>query len=146
MRRSLLICYSLLLILSINLLVWIIPKYTPEWLGYGISSSALPNILATVLLFFSGGLLFKTWRDKSDCSLPPIGVYEFIHLVKNGVVLLATFPLIKLIGFIPASILSLLALQYIAGQRKIVTMIIVAICVSIVAYGLLVHLLQVPLP
>ncbi len=146
MRHLLLGTYSFLCLLGIALLTYFIPNNTPEFLGYGIPSSALPNLCAFSITFFSAVEWIKTYRNKEDKRPSSISTQNLLHLVKFVSVAFLTFPTMDIIGFIPGAMLSLLAFQYLCGQREYKALIIITICVPIIIYLVATHLLLITLP
>lgn len=135
MRKVILTVYTVMFGLSILMLLWIIPAQTPPPIGYGIAPSAMPNFLATVMLLSSGTLLIKTLLNKdAECGPNPLPKATWIHMVKYFSILFLAFPLMTFIGFIPASIILLAALQYLSGQRNMILLVAVAVIVSVGTY------------
>ena len=58
----------------------------------------------------------------------------------------SAFPLMELIHFIPASLIILSVLQFLAGQRNMVTLSLVSIVTSVCVWALMRFVLSVPLP
>lgn len=135
MRKVLMLSYAFLFLLSIALLFWLIPNFTPPSSGYGIPASALPNLLASVMLICSAFLLVQTAMGKGDCNGPnPLPLPIWVHMAKYFTVLFLAFPLMSYIGFIPGSIILLATLQYFAGQRNLMLIIVISVVVSVLTY------------
>lgn len=135
MRKVLIVSYAFLLLLSIALLLWLIPNFTPPSSGYGIPASALPNLLACVMLICSAFLLAQNLMGKSEGDGPnPLPVATWVHMLKYFVVLFLAFPLMSYIGFVPGSILLLAVLQYLAGQRNLILIIAISVIFSVTTY------------
>lgn len=140
MRKVTLTVYTIMFGLSLSLLLWIIPAQTPDPIGYGIAPAAMPSFLASVMLLTSATLLAKTFFNKNaDCGPNPLPKATWVHMAKYFSVLFLAFPLMTFIGFIPASMLLLAALQFLSGQRNIVMLIAVSVIVSVLSYFVVSH-------
>lgn len=145
---------------SIFFLLWVIPTFTPPYPGYGVSSRLLPNtvigiILALSLLSLVTGIISQ-YKAKSTAiekrrpaekdEISPENKVHLWHLVYFMIPCILLFPALKLIGFIPGALLFLIIMQYLCGQRNLLTILIVAICTTSVMYVAMVYGLKVPLP
>ncbi len=147
MYKSNVIVYSLLFLLSALLLVWLIPAYTPESVGYGLSPAFLPYVLAIIMLICSGWLLLKTLvTGAGRGEAPVLGKTQLLTLIKYMPVFFLAFPLMSWIGFIPAACIVLVILQYLSGQRKPLTIALVTIITTMAAYCFMHYGMQVPMP
>ncbi|MDF1590707.1 MAG: tripartite tricarboxylate transporter TctB family protein [Desulfobacterales bacterium] len=122
---------------SLVFLLWVIPTFTPPYPGYGVSSALLPHvafgsILALSLLslglnFFSH---FKSKPTKSKAGQSgdiPLAERVYLwRLVCFMIPCILLMPAMNWIGFIPAGLVFMLLIQYLCGQRRPVTMAIVA--------------------
>ena len=138
-------------------LAWVIPNYTPPYPGYGVSSALLPNVAFGIILGLSllllGHNLLLYLRGKSTGTLadqkekvPP---EEKVHLGYLAFFLIPCFllmPAMKWIGFIPGGLLFMLVIQILCGQRKPVTLVIVAVCTVGAMYAAMRYGLGVPMP
>lgn len=144
---------------SIFVLAWVIPSFTPPYPGYGVSSALLPNVVFGVILTLSLLLLVtniladrkaKASGSKNsppaEMEIPPDKKVHLWHFISFMVPCVLLFPAMKLIGFIPASLVFLILMQYFCGQRKPVTMIIVSVCTVGAIYIAMRFGLGVPLP
>lgn len=144
---------------SLIFLTWVIPTFTPPYPGYGVSSALLPNIVLSIILGLSllsmGASIFSTWKTKSseDGKGPPVqkGINQnerihFGHLVSFMTPCILLMPAMKWMGFIPAGLLFILLIQYLCGQRKPLTMVIVSVCTVGFIYLAMRYGLGVPMP
>ncbi len=146
MQKTILRSYIFIALFAITMIVWAIPNYTPESLGYGLPPAVLPYCLSFVLLFLSLYRIILSFREiKADIE-SSISVWGLLHLLKFVVLFFATFPLMSLIGFIPASIIVIALLQILAGQRKVAIIASVSIVVSLIFYCIIVYVVNAPLP
>ncbi len=144
---------------SIFFLLWVIPTFTPPYPGYGVSSALLPNLVFGIILALSvlslGGSIFSHYKAKSSDSEKDRPVEEKIrpedkvhlwHLASFMIPCILLMPAMKWMGFIPGGFLFLLLMQYLCGQRKPVTMVLVAVCTVGVIYLAMRYGLGVPMP
>lgn len=144
---------------SLFFLTWVIPTFTPPYPGYGVSSALLPNIVFSIILGLSllsmGASIVSTWKTKSseDGKGPSVqkGIIQnerihFGHLVSFMTPCILLMPAMKWMGFIPAGLLFIILMQYLCGQRKPVTMVIVAVCTVGFIYLAMRYGLGVPMP
>ncbi len=146
MRHLLIGTFSSLFAFGLFLFVYGIPNYTPEYLGYGLRSSFLPNLLTCGIMFFSLIEAIKAYRDKENTKPSPIDAKKLIILLKFTFVTLISVPLMELITFIPAAILIITAYQWLVGQRNIKTLAIVSVSLTLVVYYLTTEVLLIHLP
>ena len=144
MKKVLLATYTILLVLSLALLVWIIPNNTEDS-GWGLSPALLPNMLAMVMLVTSAMLLWQTARS-SNTAPSPIKARHLLRLAAYSVILFGTFPLMTIIGFLPGGILAMFLFQLLCGQRSLPWLIGLSIALPGVIWFLMVYVLQVPMP
>ncbi len=146
MRHLFLGTYTFLCLLGIALLVHFIPNNTPEYLGYGLPSSALANLCAFSVVFFSAIELLKAYRNKENKAPSSINKKNLLHLFKFISVAFLTFPVMEIIGFIPGGILSLCIFQYLCGQRDYETLFTIAINIPIIVKLIATYILLITLP
>ena len=142
---------------SLVILLWVIPTFTPPYPGYGVSSALLPNlafgiILVLSLLSLGHGIITrfkaKTTNPHRDSpgEIHPKDRVHLGHLVSFMIPCFLLMPAMKWMGFIPGGLLFMLIIQYICGQRKPVTLIIVAVCSVGAVYAAMRYGLRVPMP
>ncbi len=140
---------------SVVFLLWVIPTYTPPYPGYGVPASLVPNVAVGVILGLSVLALLRDLAaflaERSKGPKPPekIAPGDKVHL---GHFLLFMVPCALLmsgmqwIGFIPAGIAFMLLIQYLCGQRKPITALIVTVVTVGGLYGAMRYGLSVPMP
>ncbi|MFP4658335.1 MAG: tripartite tricarboxylate transporter TctB family protein [Desulfonatronovibrionaceae bacterium] len=154
-RRRDTIIYSGIIVGCLIFLFWVIPANTPEYPGYGMPAYLLPNIAVSIMLVLSGIeliRLFMTYRAekkkgiKTDQKIAPQEQVRLGHLLRFMIPCILLMPAIEWIGFIPASLLFMLVIQYLCGQRKPMTIILVTIVTVGIIYSAMRYGLEVPFP
>lgn len=145
MRIFLIYVFSFIIFLGIALLITI-PYNTAEYTGHGMPASFLPNILAVSMTLCAFVELIKVIKNKDDKRPSPINIGKLFNLFKFFIVTILSMPLMELITFIPASIIVIIAYQWLLGQRDIKIMLIVSVCLSLFIYFLTTELLLIHLP
>jgi hypothetical protein len=160
--------YAGIALAGIALLVWIIPAYTPPYPGYGAPPALVPNVAVGLMLFMAVLELVRTGISqrrgrRSPADAPPsatpagsdaeasdgftqAGQANLGHLLRFMVPCGLLVPAWTWIGFIPASILFLLVVQYLVGQRRPVTAVLLALVVVAVIYAAMRYGFSVPVP
>jgi hypothetical protein len=142
---------------SMFVLFWVIPTFTPPYPGYGVSSALLPNLAFGIILalsLLSLGLNISTQlRSKSPNpaegqpeDIRPEDRVHLLHLAAFMVPCILLMPAMKYLGFIPGGLLFMLLIQYLCGQRKPLTMAIVAAGAVGIVYAAMRYGLSVPMP
>ena len=142
---------------SLICLVWIIPAYTPAYPGYGVPGSLVPNVSVSIILILSIVLLarnlsarfFSQSRALKEKSQKNISMADRVHLwqlIRFMIPCILLMPAMKLIGFVPAGILFMLAIQFFCGQRKPLTLTLVAVLPVCLIYAAMRFGLGVPMP
>ncbi|RJQ59695.1 MAG: tripartite tricarboxylate transporter TctB family protein [Desulfobacteraceae bacterium] len=142
---------------SVVFLLWIIPAYTPPYPGYGVSASLLPNVTVGFILVLSVLALARNFLPYllSKPVIPAESPSEHSseanrvnlwHLVRFMLPCVLLMPAMTWIGFIPAGVVFMLVIQYLCGQRKPVTMAIVALGTVFFVYGIMRYGLGAPMP
>jgi len=148
---------------SVAFLTWIIPTYTPEYPGYGVSAALLPNVAVSIILVLSllalaqNFLAYLVLKKKNllepekPTEEPQENGYQakkvhLVHLARFMIPCLLVMPAMHWLGYVPAGILFLLAIQYIGLRPKPLTGLLVATIPVGVMYVLMVYGLGVPLP
>ena len=152
--------YGGIALCSVIFLLWVIPAQTPPYPGYGVSAALVPNVAFGLILVFSVLLLLfnlLAYRAEKSEKLAPHAVrlsedirqedrVHFWRLALFMILCLLLMPAMQWIGFIPAGIAFMLAMQYLCGQRKPVTLVLVAIVPVCFMYVALLYGLGVPMP
>ncbi|MGM0432929.1 MAG: tripartite tricarboxylate transporter TctB family protein [Spirochaetota bacterium] len=138
---------TILLILSIAVLIAIANfKDTAE--GYrAIAPSFFPNLISIVMVVLSLALISEGWRKPPSLIFAPVTdktnvlrAFALLGLI-IGLVLVWEY-----IGFILSSLLFVLLVQVLLGEKRKVRIILVAVAVTAALYIVFVLLLRVPLP
>jgi len=145
-----LIAYSSSLILSLVLILWIIPNNMPEYPGYGVPASLVPEMASYFMLVLSTIGLIRIYigsrkdenRKNFTFSFSPKNYYLFVFIMVCILFLLA----LPYVGFIISGIVLLLLLQIICKQRKPVPLILVSVLPVLFMYVLMRFVLNVPIP
>jgi len=135
---------------SVLFLLWIIPTYTPTYPGYGVSAALLPNVVVSIILLLSlislGVNFFSRQKTGQHEEIPDENKVYLWHLLMFMIPCILLFPAIKLIGFLPSGLMFMLLIQYLCGQRKPVTLILVSVCSVGFMYALMRYGLKIPMP
>lgn len=151
--------YAGMAVLSILLLVWIIPTWSPPWPGYGMPPSLVPNLAAGFLLLLAlCGLARALWRERKerqearphDAAAPATGTAarrpDWVHLLLFVVPCACLMPAMSAIGFLPAGMGFMLLIGWLCGQRRPVPLILVAVLPVLAIWALMRFALGVPMP
>lgn len=148
---------------SLVFLLWVIPAHTPPYPGYGVSAAVVPNVAMGMILLLSVVALIKNYVahlkakaittqeakhsqvDQAEVVDPDKRV-NLLHLAKFIIPSALLMPAIQLIGFIPAGILFMLVIQFLCGQRKPVTLLLVSVITVGTLYSIMTYGLSVPMP
>ncbi|MEW6670442.1 MAG: tripartite tricarboxylate transporter TctB family protein [Thermodesulfobacteriota bacterium] len=142
---------------SVAFLVWVIPAYTPPYPGYGVSASLLPNVTVGIILalsvlalirnILSYVLIKKNKPEESPSAVANPGDKVYLwHLARFMIPCVLLMPAMKWAGFIPAGIAFMLLIQFLCGQRKPVTMVLVAVGLVGALFAVMRYGLGVPMP
>jgi len=142
---------------SLVFLIWIIPTFTPPYPGYGVSSALLPNVAFGIILALSllslGHNIFSHYRAKSTNSeegqpgdIRPEDRAHLWHLTCFMIPCVLLMPAMQWVGFIPGGLLFMLLIQYLCGQRKPVTLVLVAVLTVGLIYAAMRYGLGIPMP
>ncbi len=132
-------------------LLWLIPKYSPPYPGYGLPTTLIPNVAVGFILLLAIVELLRNFLAARKAAAPAEPVAEkdkahVLHFLKFMVPCVLVLPAMKAVGFIPAGAVFLLLVQYLCGQRKPVTMGIVTVCAVGLMYVAMRYGLSVPMP
>ena len=142
---------------SLVFLLWIIPAQTPEYPGYGVPASLVPNVTVGIILVLSAMVLLRNILSfvlaKSTSSEEKqlrvniqVDRVHLWHLVCFMIPCLLLMPAMQWAGFIPAGIVFMLVIQYLCGQRKPVQVALVAVVPVCIMYLAMRYGLGVPMP
>ena len=142
---------------SLFFLFWIIPAQTPEYPGYGVPASLVPNVTVGIILVLSALVLVRNLlefmvakkahsaENQAEDNDTEDRVHLW-HLFRFMIPCLLLLPAIQWVGFIPAGIVFMLVIQYVCKQRKPVQVILVAIIPVLLMYVAMRYGLGVPMP
>lgn len=145
MKKAEMTFYLFWIFFAVTGIFVLIPHYVPEYSDGGISPRTLPYIWSSVILL-CGIIVVLRICKQTDQRINPLPLKKWLHLACYGILMFLAFPLMKLIGFIPASIIVLGVLQLFAGQRNIVILLLVSVVTAGCVYVLMRFVLSVPLP
>ena len=149
-RQRNILAYSVVIVVSIVMLAWVIPTWSPEYPGYGVPATLVPDASCALMLLLAAlGLSKEVWtllRDKTNNKKPQIAGCQWLHLIRSIVPGLLILPAAHVVGFIPAGIIFLLIIQFFCGQRKAVPMILVSLVPVLAIYAVARFGLNVPMP
>ncbi len=157
------LAYVLIILISMVLLGWAIPVYTPPYPGYGASPALVPNVAVGVILIMAvlaivrtvmavrGGAALRetesTYPDDGDNSgFTQVGRLNIVHLAKFVVPAVLFVVGINTIGYLPSALGFLLLLQYLVGARNPVTIVLLAVVVVALMYAAMRYGFGVPIP
>lgn len=135
------------LLFGILLLGWLIPAQTPEYPGFGLPASLLPDILAWIMIFCAAANLLKTiatgaGRDKAAS----ISLTTFVHCLAFLVVLAASMSLMRLVGYFAGGAAVMAACCLLCGERRPLRLAVVTAATIFLVWAALWKGLGVMLP
>ncbi len=132
--------------LSLIFLIFSVIVYITA-IGYDPMPSKFPKLLAIICailaLFLMAGALVKTKRE-DDTVAEHNGSYSMMLLVCVSMVGYAA--MLKFAGYIPSSIVMMIAVGWFLGFRKFRFLLVISIITVLIVYGVFGLLLGVPLP
>lgn len=158
------IAYLLIVGFCIVMLTWAIPTYTPPYPGYGASPALLPNVAVGVMLFmaclslvFVGAALYmKKQIPEKEREFPEdleegggftqVGRVNLPHLARIMIPCVLLVVAIEYIGYVAASFIFLIVMQYVIGCRKWVQLIVVSVVLTTILYVVMRYGFGVPVP
>lgn len=136
--------YAIILILASSLYFWGIPTYSPEFPGYGVPASFMPNIAAIGMGVLSILGLLQTCKKQNKEE--KAAKTNWFHLVKFFLPCFLLMPAMQTFGYLVSGIIFLLLIQLFCGQRKLICLFLVSVLPVTGFYVLMVYALGVPLP
>lgn len=144
---------------GVLLLGWCIPAYSPEYPGYGVPASLVPNVAAGFLLLLAllglgrTGMALRRQRaaapaasaETTPAPASASGV-AWLHMARFFLPCAALMPAMTAVGFIPAGVAFMLLMQWFCGQRKPLALVVVAVTPVLALYALMRFALGIPLP
>lgn len=157
------ISYILILGISILLLIWAIPKYTPPYPGYGASPALVPIVSVGVMAVMAILALVRNALAKyGNSPLPPeeeefpedaqtsgftqVGRINLVHLASFMIPCALLVVGIDYIGYLPAAFLFMLVIQFVIGSRAVLQPVVVSIVAVALMYVTMRYGFGVPIP
>jgi hypothetical protein len=146
------------------MLVWAIPTFTPPYPGYGASPALVPMVAVGVMLFMASlsliylvlALYLKKPIPVEEREFPEdleggggftqTGRVHLSHLLKIVIPSVLLVILIEYIGYVLASFIFLLVLQYVVGSRRWVQSTVVSVVLTATLYIIMRYGFGVPVP
>lgn len=126
MYRTNIISSVFSILFGIALLSWIIPAQTPEYPGFGMPASLLPDILAWIMIFCAAANLLKTVLTGAGKDKPAaLSLTTFGHCLAFLAVLAAAMPLMHLLGYFAGGAVVMAACCLLCGERRPLRLLIV---------------------
>ena len=156
--------YCLLIGFCIWLLAWAIPAQTPAYPGYGAPADLVPIVAVCVMLAMAFISLLRVLlargmnkpipaeesafpEDSEDGGgFTQVGRVNLKHLASIMIPSALLLVAIEYIGYIPASLLFLMALQFLIGSRRWLQSIVISIALVAVLYIVMRYGFGVPVP
>ena len=157
------VAYILILGFCILMLVWVIPKYTPPYPGYGASPALVPIVSVCIMMVMSilvlvrnalTNFLGKTLppgesefpEDGQTTGFTQVGRIKLIYLAKFMIPCALLVVGIDYIGYLPAAFLFMLLIQFVIGSRKLFEPIVVSFAAVALMYVTMRYGFGVPIP
>ncbi len=158
------IAYLLIVGFCILMVTWAIPVYTPPYPGYGASPALVPYVAVGVIFFMACLSLLRVGvalylkkpiavaesefpEDVGDDSgftqVGRVNMGRLLSLIVPSVLLIFV---IEYIGYILASLLFLISVQYVIGNRRWIQMITISVILTVVLYVVMRYGFGVPVP
>ena len=154
--------YTGIVLFCVALLTWIIPAYTPPYPGYGASPALVPNVAVGVMLVMAILALvrngFAWWwgrtrsaeesqyPDETQSGFTQVGRARLGHLARLMIPCALLIPAFDWIGFVAASLLFMLVIQFVIGRREPVKAVVLAVATVSVMYVVMRYGFNVPIP
>ena len=145
--------YAVVALLACALVTWIIPTWSPEYPGYGVPATVMPNMAAGIMLFLAIlGLgrtaLVAAKRKKAAAQgqeAKPLGI-NILYLVAIFAPCFLLMKGMSLFGFVPAGIVFMGYVQIFLGQRKPLPLLLVSVLPVLALHAVMRYGLGVPMP
>lgn len=156
--------YLALIGFCIWLLLWAIPTQTPAYPGYGAPADLVPIVAVCVMLVMACiSLLRVGLAQYLNQSMPPaesefpgdpgdeggftqVGRVRLRHLAAIMIPCALLLVAIEYVGYVPASLVFLMVIQYFIGSRRWLQSIIISIALVAVLYVIMRYGFGVPVP
>ena len=158
------VAYLSIIFFCILMLTWAIPKYTPPYPGYGASACLVPIVSICVMLFMASlSLVYVGMSSFLKKPLPveerefpedldgqggfsQVGRVNLLHLAKIMIPSVLFVVAIEYFGYLVASFVFLIVLQFLIGSRRWTQMILISIILTAVLYVIMRYGFGVPVP
>ena len=148
--------YGGMAVASLVLLLWLIPSYSPEYPGYGVPATLVPNLAAGFILLLAllglarNMLKARRLRRSGEAAgagaAPAAGGVAWGHLLRFMLPCALLMPAMSRLGFIPSGVAFMLLIQWFCGHRKPVVMALTALVPVLTVWALMRFGLGVPMP
>lgn len=149
MRKADICSALILLVVGLAMIFIIIPAQTYPGERYGVPPATVPTAAMTVVVVMAAILLAQRLLEarRGLVSRPaPMPLGSWLHIGGYTALLFAGLAAVKYLHFIPGGILFLAVLMRLTGQRKPLTIVLVAVPVPFLVYAALWYGLRMPLP
>lgn len=157
------LAYVLIVLASVVLLAWAIPKYTPPYPGYGASPALVPNVAVAVMLVMAVLAIVRTEvarrrgtrLDAEESEFPEegggtgftqVGRLDILHLLKYMVPAALFVVGIHTVGYIASALGFMLLLQYLVGARSHIRILAISVIAVALMYAVMRYGFGVPIP
>jgi len=149
MRKADIVAALFLLVLGLVMIFVVIPLQTYPGERYGVPPATVPRAAMAVVVVMAAILLvqrlFEARRGRAT-GPNPVPLRSWLHITGYTALLFAGLAAIKYLHFILGGILFLAVLMLLTGQRKPLTIALVAVPIPFLVYAALWYGLRMPLP
>jgi Tripartite tricarboxylate transporter TctB family len=149
MRKADIISALFLLVVGLIMIFVVIPFQTYPGERYGVPPATVPTAAMAVVVLMAAILLVQRLLEarRGQATGPkPMPLRSWVHITGYTALLFAGLAAIKCLHFIPGGILILALLMPLTGQRKPLTIVLVAVPIPFLVYAALWYGLRMPLP
>jgi putative tricarboxylic transport membrane protein len=141
------------LVLGVIFVVWVIPAEipTPVREPFAVVSPAFfPRLLGIAIIVCATLLAASAWLSRSAGPATVVGIepdrHGFLKLLLALLVAFGYFLLLRRLGALPTSVLAMLILLPLGGERRPLLILLVSVLLPTAVYLLFVQVARVPLP
>ena len=156
--------YLVIIGFCILMLTWAIPTYTPAYPGYGAPPALVPNVAVSVMLVMAAvsvvRVLLALYMNQpipaeerefpedveDDSGFTQVGRVNLKHLISIMLPCALLVAAIDYVGYVIASFVFLMILQFIIGSRRWLQSTIIAVALVAVLYIVMRYGFGVPVP
>ena len=150
MRQADTISSAVIFIAGLIALFLIIPQQIPghEGDGYALQAADFPRAIVIVMTLLAGIMLVSGLikGNSSQAGEPPISRANFLFLAMAALVLILIFLLMKYAGFLLGGAFAIACFMVVMGERRLLTILAMAVLAPISVWGFFWKLLHFPLP